>query len=402
MLISEEVLSITAVEPPEFPYFDYRRYTFSLGIKAGAGVWLAGNTASRFDPDRGRMVIDGDVEAQSRLAHDKITTILGAAGLSTASVIKMTDYVTPAGLDGYGAVDDFRREIFRGRLPAQTTVVVKRLLRAQAQIEIEAVASAADSWPVGPSWPEQGVRSAAVRTSDGLVYVSGQIGVDPDTGEVVGQGDVVVQLNQIFRNAGHILERAGLGLEQVVKTVEFLVPTARGRYDEIREVRGEFLKPPYPVSTGVISPKLPHPEALIQVDFVASRMPKHLIDPGWKGHERRTYSPGVRTGPYLFISSVGALDPGSGDLVHRGDVVAQTRQVFKVIGEVLQASGLRPASVVKTIDYISADALPDYPATAGVRQEFFTPPYPAATGVVVEDLLQEGMLINVESVAVME
>ena len=39
-----------ALEPDDYPFFDYRRFTFSLGIAAGASVWLSGSTAVRFDP----------------------------------------------------------------------------------------------------------------------------------------------------------------------------------------------------------------------------------------------------------------------------------------------------------------------------------------------------------------
>jgi 2-iminobutanoate/2-iminopropanoate deaminase len=65
--------------------------------------------------------------------------------------------------------------------------------------------------------------SQAVAYRD-LVFVSGQVAVDPETGEFVG-GDVKAQTRRVLDNVAAILEEAGSSLEQIVKTTVFLVDT---------------------------------------------------------------------------------------------------------------------------------------------------------------------------------
>jgi 2-iminobutanoate/2-iminopropanoate deaminase len=63
--------------------------------------------------------------------------------------------------------------------------------------------------------------SQAIRTGE-LVFVSGQLGLDPASMELVGSG-IVEQTEQIFRNLAAILEEAGSGLDSLVKTTVFLI-----------------------------------------------------------------------------------------------------------------------------------------------------------------------------------
>lgn len=60
---------------------------------------------------------------------------------------------------------------------------------------------------------------------DGWVYCSGQIPLDPHSGELV-QGDIGAQTEQVFRNLSAVLEAAGASLSRVVKTTVFLADMA--------------------------------------------------------------------------------------------------------------------------------------------------------------------------------
>ena len=61
--------------------------------------------------------------------------------------------------------------------------------------------------------------------ANGMLFASGQIPVDPATGEVVS-GDVKAQAEQVCRNIGEVLKAAGYGFDQVVKTTCFLADMA--------------------------------------------------------------------------------------------------------------------------------------------------------------------------------
>lgn len=70
--------------------------------------------------------------------------------------------------------------------------------------------------PVGPY-------NQAIRAEGPLIFVAGQIPLNPVTGEIVGADDVAQQTEQAIANLGAILQAAGATLQQVVKTTVFLV-----------------------------------------------------------------------------------------------------------------------------------------------------------------------------------
>lgn len=129
-------------------------------------------------------------------------------------------------------------------------------------------------------------------------------------------------------------------------------------------------------------------------------MPKlEAINPGWPRYDRYTFPPAVRKGNLLFISGLTATD-ADGAIVGEGDIVAQTRRIFELIGELLAEAGGSFDDVVKTVDYVTTTD--NYAGTADVRREFFTNGFPAATGVVVKQLLRPGALIEIDVIAVLD
>jgi enamine deaminase RidA (YjgF/YER057c/UK114 family) len=124
-------------------------------------------------------------------------------------------------------------------------------------------------------------------------------------------------------------------------------------------------------------------------------MTRHVANPDWSRFKRATYSAAARVGDTWILSGIGSTDP-DGELLHAGNLVEQTRQIYVNASEILRVAGASMDAVVKTVDYIVPAAMDDYQLTRLVRLEFFSPPYPAATGVVVHSLLRKGMLIEIE------
>ena len=126
-------------------------------------------------------------------------------------------------------------------------------------------------------------------------------------------------------------------------------------------------------------------------------MREAIIPGSW--HERITFSPAVRVGNLLFISGTTATDD-SRAIVGVGDIVAQTRQIFRKFDAILKAAGASFDNIVETTDYYLT--LQDYDKTAAVRREFLRPPYPAATGVQVAGLIRPDALIEIKAIAVLD
>ena len=120
-------------------------------------------------------------------------------------------------------------------------------------------------------------------------------------------------------------------------------------------------------------------------------------NPNWP--KSFTFSTAVRVGNLVFLSGTTATDQ-NGRIVGEGDIVEQTRQIFRKFEAVLQMAGGSLMNVVETTDYVLS--LEDYQKTAEVRREIFGgPPWPAATGVVVTGLVRKDALIEIKGTAVL-
>lgn len=108
------------------------------------------------------------------------------------------------------------------------------------------------------------------------------------------------------------------------------------------------------------------------------------------------FTDAVQAGELLFVSGIVPVD-GRRELVGGGDVVAQARQVFANMRDVLAAAGCTFADVVKVTVYLTDVA--DRPLVNPVRQEVFGETRPASTLVEVSALVIPGAKIEVECVA---
>ena len=388
-----------AIEPADFGWFDYRRYTFSLGLTVGSTAYLSGHSASEYDAEARRITVRGGMREQAATAYAKIGAILDAAGLGFDDVVRLVENVTVAGIDDYGAAEAVRADVFGQHRPAVNTVVVNALLRQQALIEIEVVARKGGGEAMAVTSSGRTAHAPA-RAADGVVYLSSVLPVD-EAGALVGH-DVAEQTAQIYRNAGRVLDAAGLTFANVVKTVDYLRPDGLSGYKATGRVRKEHLGPVYPGATGILMRRLAHPGALMQVDFVASREPGQAVNPGWERYAKLTYSPAVKAGGMLFMSGQAALDPATERAVHAGDVAAQAAYTYGNIVAVLEAAGAGPQHLVKTVEYVTPEGLADYRRVADVRREILSDPWPASTGIICEALLRPEFLIEIDPLAVVD
>jgi 2-iminobutanoate/2-iminopropanoate deaminase len=106
----------------------------------------------------------------------------------------------------------------------------------------------------------------AVRAG-GLLFVSGLVPVDSEGG-LVGEGDIVEQTRQVFRNMELVLRAAGCGVGDVVKVTTFLLDIGdRARIDPVRQ---EVFGDARPASTLVEVSALAVPGALLEIEAVAA------------------------------------------------------------------------------------------------------------------------------------
>ena len=181
--------------------------------------------------------------------------------------------------------------------------------------------------------------------------------------------------------ATRAVEAAGMRLVDPVPTVD-------------EQGRRVFIHPEsaHGVLIGLVEP---HPRPAAPPGQPGGRRVLGAADPAFAG---RTYVAAVaQAGIPLFVSGLTAARP---DGTVEGDTVAaQAREIFAQLARILAEAGAGPANVVKTTDYILSRE--GYRTVADVRREFFGEHFPAATGIVVKELLGRGVLIEMDAVAML-
>jgi 2-iminobutanoate/2-iminopropanoate deaminase len=117
-----------------------------------------------------------------------------------------------------------------------------------------------------PSAPAAiGPYSQAIRAGS-LLFVSGQIPIDPATGAMV-EGDVASQTHRVFQNISAILQAAGASFEHVVRTTVYLADM--NDFGAMNAVYGTYFSAPAPARATVQAARLPK-DARIEIDVIAS------------------------------------------------------------------------------------------------------------------------------------
>ena len=110
----------------------------------------------------------------------------------------------------------------------------------------------------------QGVYTPAIRAGQ-LLFISGQIPVDPRTGQIV-DGDFSAQADQSMRNVSALLKAAGVGWEHVVRTTVFLADM--DDFTAMNAVYARYVVDPAPARATVQVARLPR-DVRIEVDAIA-------------------------------------------------------------------------------------------------------------------------------------
>lgn len=112
-----------------------------------------------------------------------------------------------------------------------------------------------------------GPYSQAIDSGASLVFVSGQLPINPETGSFPS-GDVQTQTRQSLLNAQAILKEAGLDLSNVVKTTVFLADM--NDFAAMNEVYSQFFQAPFPARSAIAVKALPK-GAMVEIECIAAK-----------------------------------------------------------------------------------------------------------------------------------
>ncbi len=102
--------------------------------------------------------------------------------------------------------------------------------------------------------------------SNNLVFISGQIPMNPETGEMIA-GDIAAETHQVMRNLQEILHAAGINFQHVVKTTIFLSDMVH--FAKVNEVYGSYFANEYPARETVAVKELPR-KANVEISMLAT------------------------------------------------------------------------------------------------------------------------------------
>lgn len=121
--------------------------------------------------------------------------------------------------------------------------------------------------PETPSAPQSMAPYSAAAEAGGLVFLAGQVGLDPKTGERAPD-DVTAQAHQVMKNIGAVLGDLGLGYEDIVKTTIFLAGIED--FAAVNDVYASYFEGAFPARTTVQAGALPG-GFLVEIEVVAGR-----------------------------------------------------------------------------------------------------------------------------------
>lgn len=128
------------------------------------------------------------------------------------------------------------------------------------------MAAQAISTPDAPSAIGPYSQAVAVATPGRMIFCSGQIPLDPRTGEVVGAGDIRTQTSRVMQNLAAVLTAAGASWAAVVKTTIYL--TNLQDFAAVNEIYGQYFTANPPARATVQVAALPRGVA-VEIDAIA-------------------------------------------------------------------------------------------------------------------------------------
>ena len=398
--------NIIEVDPAKFPWLDLNRYTFCMGAENSGILYLSGQTASEYDPKLDRVVCKGDLLDQTRVIYEKLAVVLEAGGMSFQNVVQTVDYIDATALPLYRETGAIRKEYLGDNNPLGATgICVERLLRPDAFIEVSMVAMRGEKKPINPGWDRYGQLTyvPGVEVED-MVWTSGFVGSEDINGQTNYPQDTARQVELTYGIIGKVLAGAGVGPEDVVKTLDYISPQCLLQYPNTADVRRGFFGDHFPASTNIPVNRLLRPEGHVEIEVVAVKGGdrQEIRVPEWEQHYGSlTQNAGVRKGRILQISGQSSVDPTTGATVGGYDIAAQTEQAYSNIARIMGEGGYSMDDIVNTIEWVAPNGMMDYRKVGEVRRKYFGDRFPSATGVSMHQILgRPEQLIEVTAVAV--
>jgi enamine deaminase RidA (YjgF/YER057c/UK114 family) len=344
-------------------------------------------------PD-GAVLHPRDLASQTAAAMASVGRVLTDLGSDLADLVKLqVFYVTDGSVDE-AALMSHVRSLLGAEAPVLTTVPVPYLAYPDMVVEIEAVAAVGEKQRIGTGpFPD------ALRWRD-IIWTSAHEGSTP--------GDIVAQSREVMDGLGATLARFGADLADAVKFNIYYVGVGTAEDWEIgARVRASFFPEPGPAATGIPLPRLHDDAHVIKMDVWAmlgedgSRLERRHSWPDghWDWPIHLPYKHGCECNGMVFVGGQVSLTP-HGQPIDFDDLAAQTRTSMANIRRVLEPFDAGLDDVVRVLTFYEGDGSgDDLHENLAIRSASFSEPGPSTTGISLPCLAYDGMVIEIEVIA---
>ena len=378
---------------------------YSMGLACGELIFLCGQADLE---GNGRVCNGGDLFKQSQRAIDHIANLFHELNASLENLVKLVVFYVPdAGVSESDYLDALASMIATANRPVITLVPVPRMFYPGLVVEIDAYGMVGDSLE-RLDLPDSNGFSTVVRAGE-MIFGSAISATDA-AGVVISPNDVVSQSRIVLDTLETRLDGMGASLGDLVKINNWYVAGGSAKeWAESAQIRAEYYPEPGPCATGIPLHDLNLPGALIRTDFWAmldsdgnSIEKSHCWPEGhWDWPIHLPFKHGLKCRELVFVGGQVSLD-SQARIIDPGDMEIQTRTSMENIGKVLAGFGLGHADIVKLNTYYQGsakDSVKDLHRNVTIRGSYFERPGPASTGIPFRCLAYDGMMIEIEAIA---
>lgn len=384
-------------------------------VRAGDLIFVGGLMAI----DDSGNVVGEDVSTQARSIFERLQAVLAEVDAGLADVVKHNVYFTCE--NNQAAVTRFLDDLDAVRTryftaPGPTTTEIRCGLDRQGALLM------VDAWAVVGGgrerldppghwrWRKNLPFVQGWKVGD-MLFIGGQRSLDRH-GNVLGVGDIEVQTDEAFRNLDAMLRAGGGDRNSLMRQNTYFRFFGEGRevtdyWEKMTNVRRRYMSVPSAAGAGLRVEGMGDTEELIQVEGIGVLgKDKQRLQPEnhWDWSIPNTqFTQGWKIGKLGFIG--GQISADNKARAVGGDMETQTRNVFNFIRSTLAEGGLDESHVAKLYIYYHAEGdWAEIEATraviAKVQREFYSEAGPAVTAVRVAGFAFEGLLIEIEAMAV--
>jgi enamine deaminase RidA (YjgF/YER057c/UK114 family) len=384
-------------------------------VRAGNLIFTGGQVDL---DDMGNVRNVGDLEAQCSNSMSYMATLLEDLGVEFSDLVRLVVYYVGDAQDEANILNQLAEIIGADVRPVVNMIGMPELCYPDMLTEIEGVAMRA---PDGSKLPRQNFYledmphlpqafSHVVRSGD--MIFTGDMSASSQKMEIGNEFDLVSQTTIMMDRLQRALLAVGANMLDVVKMNTFNLSDRTAKdFATAAEVRASYFSDPSPANTSILLPSFPHTSleakafatAMVSCDAATAEEQIYFpIEDHWTSSVQTSYSHGVKSGNVIHIGGQVSLD-SSANVVHPDDMVSQTKVAMDYIRRVLAAYGATLDDVVKITTFYqgkaSAEALHE---NLLIRSNSYTAPGPATTGIPVVGLVNEGTLIEIEAIAVLD